>query len=49
MRRVLLLFCLFLSLPLGAQLPSAADFTEAGDTLTTLTSEHLGVKSKVSV
>ena len=49
MRRVLLLFCLFLSLPLGAQLPSAADFTEAGDTLTTLTCEHFGVKSKVSV
>ena len=49
MRRVLLLFCLFLSLPLGAQLPTAGDFTEAGDTLTVLTSEHFGVKSKVSV
>ena len=48
-RSLILLFGLFLTLPLWGQLPTAGDFSEANDTLTTLTSEYFGVKSKVGV
>ena len=48
-RGFLLLFAVFFTLPLWGQLPTAGDFSEANDTLTTLTSEYFGVKSKVSV
>ena len=48
-RGILLLLCLLLALSARAQIPSAGDFTETGDTLTALTCERFGVKSKVSV